>query len=163
MARSRAWGSGAYAMGTTSLIADSRSGYRYGDPMDTTSSPYRILVTGSRYATLPQHGAFIEEKLAVARHKPAVILVHGGAPGVDHICGTVAKGFGWDVEVHEANWADGHRAGPERNKRMVKKGADVVLAFPIAGGLNKGTKQCSTFAEMMGLIVHYFELPALPA
>jgi predicted heme/steroid binding protein len=126
--------------------------------MDT---PYRILVTGSRYAQQEVHGAFIEEQLAMARNKPSVMLVHGGAPGVDSICDQVARSFGWDVEVHEANWAEGKGAGPERNKRMVKAGADVVLAFPLTGALNKGTKHCSTFAEINGLTVHYFELAPL--
>jgi hypothetical protein len=128
--------------------------------MDT---PYRILVTGSRYARVETHGIFIEEQLAMARNKPSVILVHGGAPGVDTICDGIARLFGWDVQVYEANWAEGKSAGPERNKRMVKAGADVVLAFPLAGALNKGTKHCSTFAEIMGLKVHYFELAPLPA
>ncbi|RYZ28427.1 MAG: DUF2493 domain-containing protein [Propionibacteriaceae bacterium] len=153
-----ALGSGVAALEDAVVPAHPAGPYRYGDPMDTA---YRILVTGSRHATVAQHGIFIEETLAVARNKHPVTLVHGGAPGVDLICGAIAHSFGWDVKVFRADWDKlGKAAGPERNKEMVNAGADVVLAFPIAGGLNKGTKHCSNYAEIMGLTVRYFELAA---
>lgn len=128
--------------------------------MDTT---YRILVTGSRYATPEAHRAAIEWALSAAKGYPAVTLIHGGAPGVDTIAAQIATEWGWALREYRANWDRfGKAAGPLRNKEMVDAGADVVTAFPIKGLANRGTKHCAGYADEQGLTVHTFPLDPLP-
>ena len=114
----------------------------------------RVLVTGSRqfgsqeiiYRELDAaHTAW--EASADYLNAPFVV-VHGGAPGADAVAGQWChdrRGLSRPPtqEVHPANWAQyGGRAGPIRNHLMVRKGADLVLAFFWPGAGNVGTRQC---------------------
>jgi hypothetical protein len=78
---------------------------------------------------------------ALLEHGPGQV-VHGGAPGADTLADQIAVSRGWPTpEVHAADWDGlGRRAGPARNQRMVERGADVCLAFPMAG--SRGTWDC---------------------
>lgn len=116
------------------------------------TTPYRILVTGSRDWTDRQT---VWDALApIARALPAdqdLVLVHGGCPtGADAMCDEWARGFGAVIEVHPANWAKhGRAAGPIRNAEMVNAGADLALAF-IKNG-SRGASHTASLAEAAGI------------
>jgi hypothetical protein len=112
----------------------------------------RILVTGSR--------AWIDEEtirhvLIAESHRLCVravdvIVVHGGARGADAIADRLAREYGCQVEVVQADWGRyGRAAGPIRNAEMVSRGAVVCLGFPI--GISRGTRHCLAMAEAAGI------------
>ena len=110
----------------------------------------RVLVTGSRRWPRSD-AATIESALAALPGWPGDwVVVHGAArgaggnPGADLIAARFALFSGACSEPHPADWGRGLRAGPERNARMVRAGADVVLAFPLLGSL--GTWSCVRLA-----------------
>jgi predicted Rossmann-fold nucleotide-binding protein len=73
-----------------------------------------------------------------------ITVVHGGARGADLLAADVARNFGYDVEVHRADWkAHGRGAGPMRNEEMAASGIDLCIAFP--GG--RGTEDMVRRAE----------------
>ncbi|MFJ9029048.1 SLOG family protein [Streptomyces sp. NPDC102274] len=119
-------------------------------------TPYRVLVTGSRDwedEDLIRHQI---TRVWLLANLPFVV-VHGACPtGADWIAG------GWvnDVAVahlgpvieepHPADWkTHGRAAGPIRDQRMVRLGADMCLAF-----IHKGTRDatgCADLAEAAGI------------
>ncbi len=56
-------------------------------------------------------------------------ILHGGARGADQLASRIAARLGYAVEVYEADWSTGRRAGPDRNLRMLDAKPDLVLAF----------------------------------
>lgn len=68
------------------------------------------------------------------------IVVQGGAKGADLQARYWASLAKKEVITYEADWSQGKKAGPLRNKKMVEEhcDADVLVAFP--GGA--GTKNC---------------------
>lgn len=121
----------------------------------------RILITGSReFAS----AATIRAALAKATaHQPGPhTLVHGDAKGADRMAAGIARGLGWAIEPHPADWqrectehcnhrgrrtrGDGSSwcpsAGAVRNAQMCRLGADLCLAFYARGAANKGTGDC---------------------
>ncbi len=101
-----------------------------------TSEPlftYRILCTGSRDCESAADTEIIQCALedAISRaHGRHAVIVHGGAVGADSIVDRLARRMGCVVEVHSAAWtAHGSAAGPMRNAKMVRLGADECLAF----------------------------------
>lgn len=117
-----------------------------------------IVVTGSRDATVNQHGKRIAECLAPYRNKwPAhqVALFHGAARGGDKIAADFATSAGWRVEARPLDWALGKKAGPLRNREMIGEAVGlaqlhqvplIVLAFPVRGAANKGTRDACSVA-----------------
>jgi hypothetical protein len=97
-----------------------------------------------------------------AQHGSRVTLVHGAARGADLLAVMQARLFGWTVEAHPAEWkVYGKRAGFVRNQAMVKRGADLCVAF-IKGG-SKGATMCADLAQQAGIETHrYVEVPATP-
>jgi predicted polyphosphate/ATP-dependent NAD kinase len=70
-----------------------------------------------------------------------VVVVHGGAAGLDSMAGVLARHMGMSVEVHYAEWQKhGRSAGVIRNQEMVNRGADLIVAYPLPGG--RGTQDC---------------------
>lgn len=123
-----------------------------------TDNPfYRILVTGSRDWVNQQT---VHEALADAvRDLPPereVVIVHGACPtGADHMAHYWARRYGAIVDAHPANWQlEGKRAGFIRNARMVRLGADIVLAF-IRNG-SRGASHTARLAEQAGIPVRRF-------
>jgi hypothetical protein len=86
---------------------------------------------------------------------PFPIVVHGGARGADTLADQVARGWGWEPELHEVTDKDwdfyGRSAGHRRNAHMVSLGADVCLAFPL--GESRGTRGCMKLAAAAGIFV----------
>jgi hypothetical protein len=110
-----------------------------------TNSPQtglpRVLVCGSRGWS---DRALIERILLA--NGPAVI-VHGAARGADRIAGEVARGLGWPVEEHPADWhRHGKRAGHKRNLAMLDAHPSLVIAFTLIPGGTPGTRHTLTNA-----------------
>lgn len=89
----------------------------------------RLLITGSR--DWKDRYAIAEAISEVAVDPREWTLVSGACPtGADRICEEVAHSLGMTVEIHPADWkTHGKRAGYIRNAEMVKRGADICLAF----------------------------------
>ncbi|MEU8362347.1 SLOG family protein [Nonomuraea sp. NPDC048882] len=146
---------------------------------------HRLLITGSRAwedeqmirdaiaANIARHGP---ENL---------VVVHGACPsGADALTDRIATawGGGLTVERHPADWDHctatchpDHRrrkppgdtdhpgllatycpgAGPRRNAHMVSLGADLCLAFLVAG--SRGAAYTANIAERAGILTHRFE------
>jgi hypothetical protein len=69
---------------------------------------------------------------------PQTEVIHGGAQGVDQLCGKAAGLLGLAVTVFPADWeAHGKRAGVLRNLQMLDQWPDVVLAW--WDGVSRGT------------------------
>ena len=82
------------------------------------------------------------------------IVIHGGAPGVDTICGNVAKELGFIPRVFQAMWERyGDAAGPIRNSMMLKEKPDIVYAFHNNIEHSKGTKDTVDKAKKKGIPV----------
>lgn len=127
---------------------------------------YRILVTGSRTwddEEMVRIALRTENENFNTEHWP-VVLVHGGARGLDTIAARVATDFGWRVEKHPAQWnthdtncPDWHfenegyckMAGHRRNAEMVASRADVCIAF-IRNG-SPGATGCAKLAAAAGI------------
>lgn len=127
--------------------------------------PVRILVTGSRH--LNDAGRlFVWNRLAqVIGEVPGarVVLVHGGAAGVDQAVQMMVDTYaGPTVTAEQARYVErgsGRYAGPKRNAHMVSLGADLCLAFPRLA--SKGTWGCIRLAADVGIPVRIFPLPRM--
>lgn len=91
----------------------------------------RVLVCGSR--TWEDIDPITEELALLLNDAPAdeITIVHGGCPtGADAMAHDVAQWMNYNIEVHPADWEKhGKRAGPRRNREMIKSGVDRVIAF----------------------------------
>lgn len=92
----------------------------------------RVCVSGSRGY---RHLDNVDRILAVLPRD--LVIVHGGAAGVDARADAVTRRLGFRVEVVPADWACyGRRAGPLRNRAMVAA-SDFLYAF--WDGQSRGT------------------------
>lgn len=114
----------------------------------------RVIVTGSRKWTdwKPVHAALWKVH---DEHGPFQ-LIHGAcATGADDIAHhwyeTGGIFMGCTEKRFPANWERGPQAGPERNRRMIEAGADLVLAFPLPEG--SGTQHTMRLAREAGIEV----------
>jgi len=114
----------------------------------------RVLVTGSRDWSDPDLVVAALEAEAVG--DPKMVVVHGGnGAGVDAIADRWATERGITVEVHPARWnEEGKRAGPLRNERMVRKGADLCLAF--IRDNSRGAEDCARRAQAAGILTNIY-------
>lgn len=115
----------------------------------------RIIVTGSRkWADKVAIWDALND--AYQEHGP-FMLVHGAcSTGADAMAAewwrAAARLVSVDMETFPAAWATrGRAAGPERNRRMIEAGADLVLAFPLPEG--SGTQQTIRLAREAGIEV----------
>jgi len=112
----------------------------------------RVIVTGSR--------KWMDGK-AVHHALSNLYLEHGAFHLMHGACATGADAAAqawWEAthaitgcteERFPANWERGKQAGPERNRRMVEAGADLVLAFPLPDG--SGTQHTMQLARDAGI------------
>jgi len=97
---------------------------------------------------------------------------HGKCRGVDILAGEIAKFLGCEVDEMPAEWRnhEGCRcnewrkahsycgfAGPRRNRQMLDKTVDVVLAFHPSITESKGTKDCVNEAVRRGMRVLLYD------
>lgn len=107
----------------------------------------RVLVSGSRDWKDVKTVARVLSKLP-----KDTVIIHGDAPGLDTIAGTVAKNMGLTVEAYPADWSIGRRGGLLRNSEMLTKDIDFVIAFRTKMN-SKGTNDCIFKATVRGLQV----------
>lgn len=83
----------------------------------------------------------------------SVLIITGGARGVDHEAAVCAKAMGLDQVVFPANWMGRKKgAGPFRNKLMLQVcKPDVVWAWPVPDG--RGTQNMMREARERGISV----------
>jgi hypothetical protein len=133
----------------------------------------RILVTGSREFDAVDHISCVLTAVRAERFFADAVLVHGGARGADTIAAEAWKAMGGKDEPVKAKWGAcvdecpaGHRkshkgrswcptAGIRRNAEMVRRGADLCLAFVRDG--SRGTRDCMTRARDAGIAVRVFD------
>lgn len=84
-------------------------------------------------------------------------LWHGDAPGADRMAGEYWAAFSLGpIHAVPANWAElGHRAGPVRNKLLVARMPDLLLAFPY-DGRSPGTLDAIRQAQDAGVPTKIF-------
>ena len=121
--------------------------------------PRLILVCGSREWT---DRSMIRLRLATLLPKdPGAdepTIIHGAARGADSIAGEIAQQLGFWVESYPADWKrHGKRAGPIRNREMLDKVPDLVIAF--VRGESRGTWDCVHEAEARGIPVEVHRWP----
>ncbi|GAA4891110.1 DUF2493 domain-containing protein [Streptomyces coeruleoprunus] len=118
----------------------------------------RVIVTGSRAWT--DKTAIWDALNDVHQEHGPFVLVHGAcSTGADAIAHEWFQAAARLVRVEEerflAAWETrGKAAGPERNKRMVEAGADLVLAFPLPQG--SGTQHTMKLAREAGIEVREY-------
>jgi hypothetical protein len=107
--------------------------------MESEGKIARVLVCGGRDYSDWRHLTGSLDALFLARgwvepvHRmPAVVIIHGGAPGADCLADQYAHVNWCQMLEFKANWQRyGRAAGPIRNKRMLEEGKpDIVVAFP---------------------------------
>ena len=119
----------------------------------------RVIVTGSR--KWDDKAAVWDALNAIYKEHGPFRVVHGacstGADAHAHEWVAVASRLVYvEEEQFPAAWkARGKRAGPERNERMIKAGADLVLAFPLPEGT--GTQHTMRLAREAGIEVKEFK------
>lgn len=136
----------------------------------------RLLVTGSRL--FPSRRLVDDALDAVLADLPpggTLILVtgacHTGADAFARRWAADRQYHGAPVvdEPHPADWSQGRRAGPNRNKAMVRLGADLCLAFTMPCGARRcphprphtshGTADCMERAKAAGIEVREVHAP----
>jgi hypothetical protein len=89
----------------------------------------RVLVCGSRGWT---DAAAVQDRLSdlYDRHGADLIVIEGGASGVDGMARSWAQALGAHVATVDALWSHyGKSAGPRRNRAMLLLKPDLCLAF----------------------------------
>lgn len=94
---------------------------------------------------------WIEARLIADGHTEGItLLAHGACRGADMIAGAWADDRGVRVEEFPADWLLGRRAGPLRNREMLRTvKPDLVVAFPG----RRGTESLKSIARELGIEV----------
>lgn len=100
----------------------------------------RVIVTGDRHWPCVRIAEAVLDRLE-ARYGGDLVIVHGDCrTGVDAAFDDVATRRRLTIERHPADWSRGRRAGPERNRAMVLRGAEFCIAVHRALGRSRGTR-----------------------
>jgi hypothetical protein len=99
----------------------------------------RILVCGGRnYADEQFLSKQLDRLVSMIPPWLHVTIVHGAANGADALAEFWARKRKIKTEPHPADWRPNgvldRGAGPKRNRRMLKTGINVVVAFPGGNG-----------------------------
>jgi hypothetical protein len=117
----------------------------------------RALITGDRHWRCDDLAKQVLNRL-LARYGPHLVIVHGGAPGVDQSFHVAGRELGITVEPHLADWKGlGNVAGPARIREMVAAGADPCIALHRSIETSKGTRECIRQALAAGIDVWLIE------
>lgn len=86
---------------------------------------------------------------------PITKVIHGDCRGADKICGYVARQRGIEVIPVPAKWSifGPKRAGPIRNREMLKYNPELTIAFHDNIEKSKGTKDMITASKEKGVTV----------
>ncbi len=109
----------------------------------------RVVVAGCRnYDDYIQVKEFIDFCICEIRKENEIVIVSGGAKGVDALGERYALENGLKIERYNAQWEKyGKGAGPKRNEEMAKI-ADFVICF--WDNKSKGTKSMIECAKRQG-------------
>jgi hypothetical protein len=127
----------------------------------------RVIITGDRNWYAPELAAEVVRRLLI-RYGPDLVIVHGGASGIDWSFTQPCGNLGLKVEVHPARWDEldargaviwensygvryNANAGPIRNGEMVAAGAGMCVAFHRFLRQSRGTKDCVRRAIEAGI------------
>lgn len=114
----------------------------------------RLIIAGSRTFTDYDDAAkVIEITCALNKWKPVVVLC-GGAAGVDALGKRWALENGCACVEYPADWSQGRKAGPLRNAAMIEN-ADALIA--IWDGRSRGTADMIRRAVAAKLPHHVYE------
>jgi hypothetical protein len=78
-----------------------------------------------------------------------ILIIQGGARGVDSVAGSLAQELGCQIRTYPAQWETYARAaGPIRNREMLDKNPDIIrcLAFHDDLGKSRGTLDMCRYA-----------------
>lgn len=105
-----------------------------------------ILACGSRHYSDAKRIARV-----LAEYKDAEpTVIHGAAKGTDTQAGEAALDLGYPVEEYPADWQrHGKAAGPIRNRQMLDRRPNLVIAF----GNGRGTTDTVEEARTRGIAV----------
>lgn len=113
----------------------------------------RVLITGDRDWTDDFPIDAIIAGLLSMVGPGQLIVMHGKAKGADTIADQW-KHAGVEVEPCPADWdLHGRSAGPIRNRQMLGRRPDLVVAFHDDLEASKGTKDCAEEAARRGIPV----------
>jgi hypothetical protein len=117
----------------------------------------RVIVTGSR--RWAEDWQVFKALTDVFDEHGAFELIHGAcSTGADQLAHrwfeAGGRALGCTEQRYPAAWERGPQAGPERNRRMVEAGAELVLAFPLPGG--SGTQHTMQLAREAGIEIKEF-------
>jgi hypothetical protein len=88
----------------------------------------------------------------VRRYGSNIVIIHGGASGIDESFDLACRGMRIQFEPHPADWDRlGDRAGPIRNGEMVRSGVALCLVFHRFLANSKGSKDCARQAIAAGV------------
>lgn len=109
----------------------------------------RVLVCGGRNYSDKTTVFDVLDRIHGGPSGPIAPLIHGAASGADALASEWADVHGVEDEAYPANWkAEGRRAGPLRNQRMIDEGKpELVVFFP--GG--RGTLDMIRRANLAGV------------
>jgi hypothetical protein len=111
----------------------------------------RVIITGDRSWRCDDLAKRVVGRLVARYGKEGLEIVHGAAGGVDSAFDNAAIDARIGKDPHPADWRLGKRAGPKRNRDMVKKGADLCIAVHKFLMNSKGTKDCRRQAIEAGI------------
>lgn len=131
--------------------------YWTSDPCLISIGAMRVLITGDRSWQCKALADRVVTRL-VARYGADLVVVHGGAAGVDTSFHLACQKHGVSLRPFQANrQALGKLAGQTRNREMVEAGADLCIALHRAIQTSKRTKDCVRQALAAGIRVYLIE------
>lgn len=107
---------------------------------------FKIMVSGSRYWTDPEPVIKAFDATLKFFNIPkdckmcSITVIHGDCKGLDRIAGAIAKSRGWYVEAKSADFSDGKKGGPIRNREMIATNPNIILMFNDDLANSRGTK-----------------------
>jgi hypothetical protein len=126
----------------------------------------RVIVTGNRHWYAPDLAEKVVNRL-VRRYGRGLVIVHGGATGIDQSFAEACTKLGIEQELHPARWDDldapgavirhkngrpyNARAAHARNAAMVAAGAGMCLAFHHFLAGSRTTNDCVRRALAAGI------------
>ena len=111
----------------------------------------RIVMAGERAWACDELAIVVLQRL-IARYGREMVIVHGGAVGVDESFSRACKSLSVDVEVRLANWPQtGHPTIGSKNHELIKDGADLCIAFHGSIGTSQRTRDWVSKAIQAGV------------
>lgn len=102
----------------------------------------RVIITGDRRWECVDLAKRLVQRMK-DRIGDSLVIVHGGAAGIDDSFATACVHLSVYAETHQADWdKHGNAAGPIRNQEMVDAGAAFCVACHRFLPRSRGTRDC---------------------